>query len=125
MVREIKVKAANGNVYKIKGRLASGVYDTETNKEVYEGDILEITEINIPIGNEVRNKSVTGYKSITYITDVKYEDGALVVKSGEDDYDNYLANFHGDPSKTYPFYVLKIIGNVYENPEILNVKEDD
>jgi uncharacterized phage protein (TIGR01671 family) len=79
--------------------------------EIFEGDILKIIEVT--------NEGIS-----EYITDVIWEDCSFVFKSeGVDYYDTFLGAFSGDPNTTYPLFELLVIGNVYENPELLEVAE--
>jgi uncharacterized phage protein (TIGR01671 family) len=74
--------------------------------EVFEGDVLNIVE-------------VTNQGLKEYLTDVKWEDCSFVVKSGGDGYDTFLAAWTGDPNTTYPLFEMQVVGNIYENPELL------
>lgn len=74
--------------------------------EIYEGDILKFIEVN----NE---------RLLDYLTDVRWEDCSFVVKSGGKDYDTWLGAWSGDPNNCYPLFEIEVIGNTYENPELL------
>ena len=79
--------------------------------EIFEGDILKIIEL--------ANEGIS-----EYITDVIWEDCSFVFKSeGVEYYDSFLGAFSGDPNTTYPLFELLVIGNVYENPELLEEAE--
>ena len=74
--------------------------------DIFEGDVLNIIEV-----------TDQGLKE--YLTDVKWEDCSFVVKSGGDDYDTFLAAWTSDPNTTYPLFEIQVVGNIYENPELL------
>lgn len=74
--------------------------------EIFEGDI-------------VKNIEVTKDDIEEYITPIIWEDCSFVMKSGGDDYDTFLAAWSGDPNRTYPLFELEVIGNIYENPDLL------
>lgn len=79
--------------------------------EIFEGDILKIIEVT--------NEGIS-----EYITDVIWEDCSFVFKSeGVDYYDTFLGAFSGDPNTTYPLFELLVIGNVWDNPELLEGTE--
>ena len=62
---------------------------------------------------------VTDSASEEYTTPVLWEDCAFFIRSGGKDYDTFLAAWAGDPNKTCPLFELEVVGNVYQNPELL------
>ena len=74
--------------------------------DIFEGDVLNIIEV-----------TDQGLKE--YLTDVKWGDCSFVVKSGGDDYDTFLAAWTSDPNTTYPLFEIQVVGNIYENLQLL------
>lgn len=94
-------------VDEIKLMQSTGLKD-KNGIEIFEGDILKIVEV-----------SEQGIEE--YLTDVKWEDCSFVVKSSKfrDYYDTFLAAWSGDHNMTYPLFEIEVIGNIYENPDLL------
>lgn len=75
--------------------------------EIYEGDIISVLE-------------VTDTESVEYMTDVFWEEGGFVTKSANVNYyDTPLAGFYGDLNNSYPLFEIEVVGNIYENSEML------
>lgn len=91
----------------------TGFKDTK-NKEIYEGDILHVTKVSMC--------GVDKYNVAEYNTDVRWEDGAFVIKGDADVdcYDTWLASYNNPDS---PQIEIEVIGNIYENPELLEGKQ--
>lgn len=85
-------------------------FDDTKNKEIYKGDILHVIKVNIC--------GVDKYNVAEYNTDVKWEDGAFVIKGNADAsyYDTWIAAYDNPDS---PQIEIEVIGNIYENPELL------
>lgn len=83
----------------------TGIKD-KNNVEVFEGDIVNIIEID-------------DRGMVEYTTDIIWEDCQFVCKSGGEDYDTPLAAWSGNPNKTYPLFEIEVIGNIYDNVELL------
>lgn len=77
--------------------------------EIYEGDILKVIEVTADSVEE-------------YITPVIWEDCSFVVQSGKDDFDTFLAAWSGDPNSSFPLFEITVIGNIHQNPELLEAK---
>lgn len=71
-------------------------------EEIYEGDNIKMIE-------------VTNTNTKEYETDIKFEDGAFVMKSGEEDYDTFLCAWFGSYKDIYPAFEMEVIGNIHEN----------
>lgn len=97
-------------------------------KEVYEGDILRIEEFKnesgpIEISEEFLRvfdlEDLKGEKQQEYTTPVSWEDGAFVIsvnRKGDTD----LSVLFGDMRLSFPIFIFEVIGNIYDNPELVD-----
>ena len=109
----------------------TGLHD-KNGKEVYEGDVLVICEYkNMLTGvvceegehelftlDELKGELQQQYKSV-----IHYEDCTLFA-SEQDGCDIYLASLAGDMRKSYPIFEYEVIGNIHDNPNLLNDGRD-
>ncbi len=80
-------------------------------KEIYEGDIIKFpSNLNIFVEIEYSNDKKAIPKEI--ISEVKFEEGAF-----------YFKWMYGYEGKEVNFNQTEVIGNIYENKELLEVKE--
>lgn len=105
----------------------TGLHD-KNGKEVYEGDILVICEYENMLKGVVCEESehelftldeLKGELRQQYKSVIHYEDCTLFA-SEQDGCDIYLASLAGDMRKSYPIFEYEVIGNIHDNPELLN-----
>lgn len=96
-------------------------------KEIYEGDILRIEEFKNESGPIEESEEfyevfdledMKGEKQREYTTPVSWEDGAFVIsvnRKGDTD----LSALFGDMRLSFPIFLFEVIGNIYDNPELL------
>lgn len=98
----------------------TGLFD-KNGTDIYEGDILRVKEYKneaIPIFkyNDIQHLSiddVRGAKTKEWIGEVKFEESVFFIN------DTYLSAFHGDIRLSFPIYEIEVIGNIYDNPELI------
>lgn len=96
-------------------------------KEIYEGDILRIEEFRNESGPIEKSEEfyevfdledMKGEKQREYTSSVSWEDGAFVIsvnRKGDTD----LSVLFGDMRLSFPIFIFEVIGNIYDNPELV------
>lgn len=105
----------------------TGIKDVN-GKEVYEGDILHVTEYENELiktfGCQAEYDAFTlaecaGKRNKDYVTSIRFCDGGFVFQD-EKGCDTDLCVLAGDQRTSSPVFIFDVIGNVYEHPERAN-----
>jgi uncharacterized phage protein (TIGR01671 family) len=111
-MREIKLKGLNGEIVTITPkegqRMFTGLID-RNGKEIYEGDIVCYVEDVVVDSEGGFNRTEPEGR----IGSVEFSNGAYWVNAMEFD-------FYAYGEQIFLWSELEIIGNIYENPELLN-----
>lgn len=88
-------------------QLSTGLKD-KNNKEIYEGDIIKyVYELPFP-ENEKKFQWET-------IGQVIFSNGCFGILTEDKKYDSYKGTL-----SNYPAVLVEVVGNIFENPELLN-----
>lgn len=94
-------------------------------KEIYEGDILRIEEFENQSVSIERSKEfysvflledLKGEKRREYVTPVWWEEGGFLIRCNVD---CDLCILFGDMRDSFPIFIYEVIGNIYDNPELV------
>lgn len=106
----------------------TGLKDKNGNK-IFEGDILRVKEFENLLTKEFSEDDnrfdlftldeIKGEKDAEYITPVKWEECGFVVSTNGNYFDMWAASLFGDMKRSNPVLDFEVIGNIYDNPELL------
>ena len=112
----------------------TGLVD-KNDKRVFEGDILRVKEYknlcwDLSKSREERDEmmrtfaldDLKGELDKEYMSAVAFEEGTYCLSSNGDYNDMYLSCLFGDMNGSLPIFDFEIIGNVYDNPDLLSSK---
>lgn len=106
----------------------TGLYDKK-GKEVYEGDIIRIKEFKNLLMQEFSDDDsrfdlftldeIKGEQRDEYVSPVVWHDGCFDVSTNGAYFDMWIASIFGDMKRSSPLFEFEIIGNIYENADII------
>jgi len=109
----------------------TGLFDKH-GKRVFEGDILRVKEYknlcwDLSKSREERDEmmrtfaldDLKGELDKEYTSAVAFEEGTYCLSSNGDYNDMYLSCLFGDMNGSLPIFDFEVIGNIYDNPELL------
>lgn len=100
--------------------------------EIYEGDILRVKEYENQLMREFSDDGnrfdrftldeIKGELRKEYVSPVCWEEGTFCISTKGDYNDMFLACLFGDMKRSIPIFDFVVIGNIYDNPELLEKK---
>ena len=103
--------------------------EIKNGKEIYEGDILRVREYENLLMREFSNdanrfdlftiEEIRGKLLNEYVSDVIFDEGGFQITTCKEYYDMWLASLYGDMKRSSPSFDFEVIGNIYDNPELI------
>ena len=125
------IKEPDGKLYFIEDKETVGQFTglkDNNGVDVYEGDILRVREIYNELWllchtqeefNMFSMDDARGEVEKEYVTAVAFEDGCWCISSNNEYNDTFLSCLFGDMKKSQPIFEFEVIGNIYDNPELI------
>lgn len=98
--------------------------------DVYEGDIIRVKEYDNQGRGECSHDpgfydiftldELKGELQKEYVSAVGWEEGCFVFSSNGEYNDCFLCILFGDMKRSYPIFEFEVIGNKWDNPELLD-----
>lgn len=101
-------------------------------REIYEGDIIRVSEYENILTREFNDDpnrfdvftldEIKGDLQQLYTSPVVWEEGTFCISTNGDwlhHNDMFLAVLFGDMKRSNPIFDIKVVGNIYDNPELM------
>lgn len=112
----------------------TGLVD-KNSKQLFDGDIVRVAEYDNMLMREFTEdgsrfeifdiEEAKGGLIRSYTTAISWEEGAFVFSSNGEYNDTLLTCLFGDMRRSYPIFEIEIVGNIYDNPDLLKGENKD
>lgn len=109
--------------------------EDKNGKKIYKGDILHVIEWENILMFEWSDQpdrydlftldEIKGEKRKEYTSAVFWDEGGFCIGSSPEDMDVPLCCLFGDMKRSSPIFEFEIVGNIYDNPELLRQNESE